>query len=270
MPVKNVPTELVDPPEWDARTALDDEKFRELVESIREFGVLQPLVVRPTGDRFEIIIGARRRRAGIIVGLPSLPCDVRDGSDQDADVMKFHENIHREDLSHLDQARTFGHFRDDYGMTEEAIAQIAGKSRPYVAQHLGLLKAPDTVKDALLDGTLSFSVARELLQIGDPEEQARFQRFATESGATAKVVHDWAQEWKRDEAPPESQPQASGPPTGSRAPATPMYPCHVCETPTDLIQLVIWRLCPGCATTLAQAILSASAEATPQNTPPSS
>ncbi len=153
------------------RKRFSDESLLELAESIKEVGILQPIVVRPLDeDRFELIAGERRWRAAKLAGLESVPVLVR-GADRQASLqIALIENVQREDISPLESAEAYARLLNDFGMTQEEIAKRVGKSRSGVANALRLLKLPKEVRESLIEGEISEGHARALLQFDTDSE----------------------------------------------------------------------------------------------------
>ena len=147
---------------YQPRQVFEPEALAELAQSIREKGVLQPLLVRPRGDAFEIVAGERRWRASQLAGLTELPVIIRDLGDREALEIAIVENLQREDLGPLEEARAYQALLDQ-GLNQEGVAQAVGKGRSTVTNALRLLTLPEPVLRALDDGTLSASHARAIL-----------------------------------------------------------------------------------------------------------
>jgi ParB family chromosome partitioning protein len=234
------------PPAFDSRTSTNPEKDAELLESVRQYGVLEPISVKKLNGKFEIIFGHRRFRAACAAPLPTIPAMVLDADEQLTEILKCHENIHQLPLSHIDQASHFCYMRVHFHMTETEIAKLVGKSIPYVSQHLSLLESGQNIITAVQDGAISFSVARELVQVENSEEQNRLLRIAADNGATAAVVHSWVREANRDTAPPGTGP-VYVPDDGQQSfNQNPTFPCQSCENQTPISHLMIVRLCQNC------------------------
>jgi len=156
------------------RTEFDEGALADLATSIRTQGVIQPLLVRRTSDGdFELIAGERRLRAAERAGLTHVPVFVRDISDGESLEIALVENIQRDDLSPLEEAAAYQRLMNEFGHTQEQVAERVGKSRPAVANALRLLRLPETIKKDLARGRLSAGHARVLLSIDDPEAQLR-------------------------------------------------------------------------------------------------
>lgn len=144
-----------------------------MVESVKEKGVLQPLLVRKKNGRFEIIAGERRWRASKLAGLQTVPVIVKDMDDKEVLEVALVENLLRENLSAIEEAEGFQRLIDEFSHTQEALAQIVGKSRSHVANTLRLLNLPDPVKDLVREGTLSAGHARALVGLDNAETLAK-------------------------------------------------------------------------------------------------
>ena len=161
----------IEPGPFQPREALDENALAELAASIREHGVLQPILVRPIKskpNRYEIIGGERRWRAAQAAGLHEVPALVREFSDREAMAAGLVENLQRQDLNPLEEAEGYGRLTEQFGLTQEALARAVGKSRPHVANTLRLLNLPERVRDLLREGALTAGHARALLTAKDP------------------------------------------------------------------------------------------------------
>ncbi len=149
------------------RSVFEPEAFAELVHSIREFGVLQPIVVRPKGENFELIMGERRLRASIEAGLATIPAVVRDTADENMLRDALLENLHRANLNPLEEASAYKQLLEDFGITQEELADRLGRSRPQITNTLRLLRLPLDVQSKVVAGVLSAGHARALLGAAD-------------------------------------------------------------------------------------------------------
>ena len=172
-PDDRVDVNLLFPSPFQPRKDFDEEALNALVESVKEKGVLQPLLVRKKNDRFEIIAGERRWRASKLAGLQTVPVIVKDMDDKEVLEVALVENLLRENLSAIEEAEGFQRLIDEFSHTQEALAQIVGKSRSHVANTLRLLNLPDPVKDLVREGTLSAGHARALVGLDNAETLAK-------------------------------------------------------------------------------------------------
>jgi ParB family transcriptional regulator, chromosome partitioning protein len=189
------------------RRQFDPTALAELAASIREKGILQPILVTPTSEgNFEIVAGERRWRAAQTAGLVEIPAYVKQGSESERFQWALVENIQRQDLNPMEQARGFKRLQDEFSMTQEQIAQAVGKDRAVVANTLRLLQLSSGISDAIIDGRLSAGHARSLLAVEDPiAREALFQRILTEQ-LTVRDVEKAARVHKSRPLPPPAAP----------------------------------------------------------------
>ncbi|MCU1676902.1 MAG: parB-like partition protein [Frankiales bacterium] len=173
------------------RTVFDDDALAELAASIREVGVLQPIVVRPVdGGRFQIVMGERRFRASRLAGLTTVPAIVRDTTDDDLLRDALLENLHREQLNPLEEAAAYKQLLEDFGATHEQLAQRVGKSRAHVSNTLRLMNLPPKVQHRVAAGVLSAGHARALLGLDDADEQDRLATRIVAEGLSVRAVEE--------------------------------------------------------------------------------
>jgi ParB family chromosome partitioning protein len=177
----DVDIDLLVPSRRQPRNRIDDDKLSELARSIAANGIIQPVVVQKTGTTYRIIAGERRWRAAQLAGLHKVPVTIRDLPD-DAEKQMLEialiENIQRENLNPIDEAQAYQRLGDEFGLTQEQIADAVGKDRSSVANYMRLLKLPDEVRADLMSGALSMGHARALLTLPDPASQRHAAREA--------------------------------------------------------------------------------------------
>jgi ParB family transcriptional regulator, chromosome partitioning protein len=166
------------PNDFQPRGSLDEARLQELAQSIRANGLIQPIVVRKAGDRFQIIAGERRWRAARLAGLHRVPIVVRDVVPGEKSQLELAlvENIQREDLNPIDEALAYKRLADQFELTQEQIAAAVGKDRATIANHLRLLRLPDEVRTEVASGRLSMGHARALLSLAGEAEQRQLAR----------------------------------------------------------------------------------------------
>ena len=167
------PIEDIKPNKSQPRKTFSTEKLEELAASIREKGIIQPLVVRKIGDHFELIAGERRWRASQRAGLREVPVVIQDVSDDIAVEMALIENIQREDLNAVEEAEAYHALLEKYSLSQEELARRVGKERSTVANSLRLLKLPAEIKRDIVEERLSMGHARALLALDSPEQMKR-------------------------------------------------------------------------------------------------
>jgi ParB family transcriptional regulator, chromosome partitioning protein len=170
--LRSVPLGDVVPNPHQPRTEFDEERLQELAASIREHGVVQPILVRPIGDRFELVAGERRWRAAQIAGLDSVPAMVRALNDRQSLELALVENLQREDLNAIEEARAFRELMALLGATQEQVAERLGLSRPAIANALRLLSLCDEVQAMVAQGEVSAGHARALVGLDEYRQRA--------------------------------------------------------------------------------------------------
>lgn len=177
----DVPVQAVNPNPRQPRQAFPEDTLEALARSIREVGVLQPIVVRRMNGGYELVAGERRLRAAKIAGLATIPAIIRTTDDAESLREALIENIHRQDLGPLEMASAFQELQEDLGVTQEALAERLGHSRPHVANTIRLLQLPAEVQRLLAEGSLSAGHGRALLTLEDDDAKTGLaQRIAAE------------------------------------------------------------------------------------------
>lgn len=177
------------PNPYQPRRDFNPEKLKELAESIREHGIIQPLVVRKSAVRgFDIVAGERRFRAAQQLGLASVPAVVREFSDVQLMEIAIIENLQREDLNAIEIAEAYQNLMDKCQLTQEQLARRVGQSRSHVANMLRLLQLPSEVRDLVSRGTLSMGHARALLSINDEKKQAELAHKVVEEDLSVRKI----------------------------------------------------------------------------------
>jgi len=173
--IKRLPVDFIIANRSNPRRSFNDEQLEELTNSIREKGVMQPLLVRPSNDPniFELIAGERRWRASQRAGLHDVPVIIRDVDDKEALELAIIENVQRADLNPLEEAMGYGQLIEQFDYTQQDLAQVIGKSRSHVANTLRLLRLPEDVREMVASGTLTAGHARTLITAEDPTTLAR-------------------------------------------------------------------------------------------------
>jgi ParB family chromosome partitioning protein len=185
---REVDIDLVEPSPYQPRTRFREEALDELARSIRASGIIQPLVVRPIGSRFQLIAGERRWRAAQRAGLNKVTVIVKQVPDELALEMTLVENIQREDLNAIEAARAFERLMDEFHLTQESVAERTGKDRATVANAVRLLKLESTIQDWIEEGKLSAGHGRALLAVQDSQLRMRYAQRAARGGLTVRQI----------------------------------------------------------------------------------
>jgi len=174
------------------RKAFEREAIDALAESIKHDGVVQPIIVRDGGDGYEIVAGERRWRAAKLAGLRTIPALVRPVDDRDSLILALAENVAREDLNAVEQARAYAVLSDELDLSQTDIAKRVGKSRPAVANTMRLLELPDGALGLIEDGTLSEGHGRAVLQVQGQDERLALARQAAKRGLSVRETEEAA------------------------------------------------------------------------------
>ena len=159
------------PNRFQPREVFDEEGLEELADSIKEHGVIQPIIVRQVGNKYELIAGERRSKASALAGLTTIPAIIKNMDDKESAKVSLLENLQRKNLSAIEEARTYKRILELDNMTQEDLAKTMGKSQPMVANKLRLLALPEEIQDALIKNQISERHARSLLNIKDKPTQ---------------------------------------------------------------------------------------------------
>jgi ParB family chromosome partitioning protein len=193
----SVDTKLIDPPKFTLRNC--EEGMQELVSSIREKGLIQPIIVRPSGDRFEVVAGARRLEACKKLRWTRIPCIIRELSDQDSFEISLTENIQRKTMNPIEEAMAFRRYIEENGWgSETQLARRIGKSQEYVSQQLSLLSLPRTVQQRIIRRQINPSVAQEIARLEDPKEQEDLSEQVVKHHLTVSIVRETIKSIKKE------------------------------------------------------------------------
>ena len=182
--IREIEIDLIRPGQQQPRTTFDEAKLNELAQSIRNSGIIQPLLVRPRGGAFELVAGERRWRAAQIAGLARVPAIIREIPDEKVLEFALIENIQRQELNPIEEANAYKRLIESLNLTQEEVAQRVGRDRTFVTNYLRILKLPSEIQLLLENEKLSFGHARALLGLGDVILQRRY--------AQKIVKHNWS------------------------------------------------------------------------------
>lgn len=244
--IRDISVDEIIEPGQNIRSAITREYLDELSDSIRRVGVLQPLVVVKKNEKYEIVAGVRRFLASRQAGLLSVPCIVQDYDGLMVDLAKVHENLFREDVSPIDEARYYKMLVEKYQYDIHKIANMVSRSVPYVEGRLEILKFPEDVLVALDSVMVSLSVAREFAKIPDPERRKYFLDLAIQSGITAETARQWRYQFeieKGSRAPVSLEPEN---PAGVSDPVPLRVVCQGCQQSVDINYSRVLYLCVKC------------------------
>ena len=242
-----IDTNLIDNPGHDARIGLEISEFDDLVISIRQNGILQPLLVRPRGDRYEVIAGNRRLQAARKLGLSEVPCMVRDANDNETAIFRFEENCKRSDITVVEEAKYIAEAVNALGITIAEFAEKVNRSVDWIENRLAVADMPDYLQGYLMAKTMPLGVALALNEIKDDKVRKEWAWHGATHGMTILAAQNALREWEkldrqRQEAPP-----------GADIPAMPVTPpvayarCERCQASRPIQQMKFVRICnPVC------------------------
>lgn len=239
--------EKVDPPGDAARDMIDPEQVRELAESIRSVGLLEPILVRPQNGRFEVIAGHRRFLAHRLIGEVKIKSIVKEMTDDEAFVIRATENDQREDLNPIEKAKVYKRLREKFGLSNRQIAQKMGRSPGAVDKYLHLLEIPEEFQAAVAKKRISMQVAACLNEIDDEEFKKFYFASAVENGVTFEVAQAWVSEWRKSRSNTAYISEGGGVGEVNVQPSLPIYQaCACCLGPQEISKLRLLYVCPDC------------------------
>lgn len=174
------------------RKSFDDEAMAELTDSIEQNGILQPILVRKKGAKYEIVAGERRYQAAKQAGLKEMPVIIREVSDEDVFKLALIENLQRSDLNPIEEARGYKQLRDEHNLTQEELGKVVSKSRPAIANALRLLELPEEVQDQMANGLISAGHARAILSVAGEEGRIKLAQKVINDNLTVRQTENLA------------------------------------------------------------------------------
>lgn len=245
--LKTIPLELIDEPTQAHRINVDEQQLSELAESIRDVGLLNPIIVRPIeGARYEIIAGHRRFMAQGMLGRADIVCLVRDATEDEAEQGRFAENLQREQLSPMEEAVAINRYMQSTGKDVRAVARALNRSEWWVTHRTELMGMPAEICDLVHTGKLAAGAALALTKIADDEHRLYLTEYAVRSGANVGVIREWVNQWELQQlnSPGEKAPLPDMPVAGQEIIIT--MPCYLCGVAHDYRKLTIARVCRTC------------------------
>jgi len=252
--IRQISVDLITDPIAPIRENLTPESVEDLARSIKEIGLIQPLTVRKSNGGFEVVAGHRRLLAAQVAKLAKIPCVIIKTKGQEADIIKLHENLYRQDLNPIDEGRFFQYLKETYELTNDQIAAKIQKSASYVRDRLEIQIYPVGLKSALVSKQISFSVARELVKIDDPLTLKDYTQHSVKSGVTAQVASQWVRDFKLRKTYKKAETSATAEPSIAPEPIKSALTCFACQKELDIKFSRIVYLHPDCARTIEEDI----------------
>lgn len=199
------------PNRFQPRTIFDEEKIKELAQTIRTHGMIQPIIVRKTDDgNYELIAGERRWRAVTLLEWEHIPAIIRDLTDTETASIALIENLQREELTAIEEAKAYHQLLEMHSLTQEALAQRLGKNQSTIANKLRLLKLPEPVQDALMKKEITERHARALIKLKDEQKQLEILRLIIEKDLNVKQTEEKIASMQKEKKPERKRPQLKG------------------------------------------------------------
>ena len=252
MKVQNILLTLIDRPAVPDRLSIDPEHIKDLAASISQLGLQQPILLRPSGARYEIVYGDCRYQAFLSLGRDTIPAFVQDLDSETISLARATENLQRKDLTPIEEGKIFLNLRDNHNLSWDDISRKTGKSVSLVKRRADLLKMPEILIKALHEKKVSTTVAEELCDLRDIGRIEYYLGYCIDHGATREVVRQWVKDEKAAERQPDNA--GGGGDWGSALPEQkPIYvSCDLCSGPMELSKVISLRICEVCHHTIKQ------------------
>jgi len=244
---RSIDVAKIDRPHTPVRFGISDESVQDLADSIKQTGLIEPVILRPKGERYELVAGDRRLAAYRLLDEKRIKAIVVNVSDSEAEAIKVHENMKRLNVSPVEEAVYFSYLVQKKKMKQSEIAVMMGVSEGYVSQRLAVMSWNENLISAVDEGKISFSSARELSRITEESALLLHLGQAIEHGVTPRVANIWWQDWMKSQSfDLHGQKGGGDVPKVSTNPDT-SFDCSLCGDPHGYRELVYMRLCPDCA-----------------------
>jgi len=253
--VYEVPIDLIDPPKEATRQSMDEEGLHQLAESIKTAGLVNPVLLRKTGQRYEIIAGHRRLVAHQMLNRLTIKAIIENLDAEAATRAKVHENLCREDVNPVDEAIFIAQAMEDLKMSSAEFAGYIKRNRAYVKRRLALLDYQDDLRTAVKHNGVPLNVARYLSQITDSITRKMYINYAIDSGVTARTARYWLQQYLATGVPNEIRVPPPSEPGESLERRTPQVHCELCSVKDDVTNMVLMYAHRSCRDIIQNATL---------------
>jgi ParB family chromosome partitioning protein len=254
MKITEISIDKIIEPADQERQVISSEGLEDLAQSIKANGLISPVLVKKVGEHFEIVVGHRRLLACRMIRKLKVPCIIKDGVDDKDYIIKIHENMFREDVNAADEAAFFKKIIEHNDEDIDDIARMIGKSGAHVRSRLDLLKGDKEILEAVRDGQISPSIARELNLIPDEGIRQYYLRFAVDQGAKLRTVQEWRRNFIREK---ETEKVLQEGHTKEELPTLLpkyYYTCPSCKRPTEMDSIRAVSLCQDCYAVLVKSL----------------
>lgn len=231
-----ISVDLIDDPERPMRTDMTPASVEDLVMSIKQVGLIEPIVVKPKNGRYEVIAGHRRKYAHEVAKIAEVACYVRQANNEQTEMLKIHENLYRAEVKPSDEAEHFRYLLDKHHFTPVKVAQLIGKSQSYVGDRLAIFNYPPFLREAMDKKQISFSVARELARLDDLKIMSQYVFYAIRNGLTQEGAQKWVQDYRRSKEQPQVQQQEYTSPETGEQEVVSTSQCFYCMEDVKLLE----------------------------------
>jgi len=250
MKLDSISLDLILEPIGQVRKVIGSEGLEELAASIKKIGLIEPIVVKPVGEKYEVIAGHRRLLACRMYNISPINCIVKGNDGVDEDEIKLHENFFREDINEADEAEFYAYMLEKTKITIEELAGKVNKSGTYIRERLNLLRGDGRILEAVRDGQINAGVAKELNMITVDDTRLYYLRYAIDSGAKIRTAQEWRLQWERE---CRTQEVLDAGHTREELPTLLpkyYYRCPMCEASTEINKIRAVSVCEGCYSTV--------------------
>ena len=233
-------------PEQPLRGDINPESVKDLSVSIKQIGIINPLVVKKSGKNYELVAGHRRLVAAGIAGLTQAPCIIVEAEGITSEIIKLQENLVRDDINPIEWANHLAFLKKQYKITNAKIAETLGMSESWVIQHLQILEYPPRLLEALKNNKLAFTSARELVQIRDTKKRDVYVNHAVRGGVTPTLAARWKREANQEPLEPQEPIHTPEEAPSTQTDSDPQPECAICAEPIkpeDELRLIIHSHC---------------------------
>jgi ParB family chromosome partitioning protein len=245
--IQLISMDLIDRPAKIARETIDPERVRELAESIRESGLLQPVILRPSNGRYEMVAGDRRYLAHKLLNFKEIKAIIRELDDRETVVIRGIENLQRENLTPSEEARVYLLLKEEGGLSPHQIAKKTGRSHATIDRYLNFAKCPDDVRRAVDLKQISLKVVETLQEIDDPDAFKYHFEMAAQNGVTERVARLWVEDYLKTRAGSYYSEDGSHPVANLEVETKPIFvTCEVCLGPCEVKLVRNIMVCPDC------------------------
>ena len=256
MQIHDIKLDAITDPAFQPRDKLEVEGIEALANSIKEIGLINPIVVRKAAEGYELVAGTRRWHACKILGWEYISARIIEEGTRESAMLQLSENFHRLNLNPIQNARFLHFLLTDLGYSITEITTFCNRSKEWVSRQLALLDMDEETQRAIEEGSLSASVAMELKLIPDPKLRRDYIQYAIEGGCTEKAARDWARQAKatiaaREVRQREAAQGLSQPPEEEEY-VPEIRQCALCGAPEDVVRLEVWDICWHCARKLKE------------------